>query len=188
MYSWYTRINENNQVRLTWEEDMSIAGCNNGIIANELKNILSPNDNPPVGWSIPVSDKWNKEDYSIIIDIKPKSEEVFLCELDKVFGFSYNGWSPIMLRLKLLFSDTNKEEVDKKSFIYPYEPEIIYTMFYLYGSFKDGKLTGTWNPPFGTITALLFWPEAMTFFFEQVKKNDPDFLTIDIKLINSIKE
>lgn len=188
MYSWYKRTKENNQVRLTWEEKMSIAGCNNGIISDELTNILSPNDNPPIGWTIPIADRWNKEDYSLIIDIKPKSEEVFLCELDKVIGFSYYSWSPIMLRLKLLFSDINKEEIDKESFIYPDETEIIYTMFYLYGSFKDGKLIGTWNPPFGTITALLFWPEAMTFFFEQVKKYDPYFLNADLKLISSIKQ
>ena len=188
MYSWYKRTKENNQVRLTWEEKMSIAGCNNGIIAKELTNILSPSDNPPVGWAIPIADKWNKEDYSVIIDIKPKSEKVFLCELDKVFGFSDYSWSPIMLRLKLLYSDTDKGEVDKDSFIYPVEPKIIYTMFYLHGSFKDGKLTGTWKPPFGSITALLVWPEAMTFFFEQVKKHDPNFLNTDIKLITSMKQ
>jgi hypothetical protein len=108
-----------------------------------------------------------------------------LCELDRVFGYTFEGWTPIMLRLKLLFSDTYK--MDKKSFEYPKDPEIIHTMFYLYGSFANGKLTGTWNPPFGTITALLFWPQAMTFFFDQVKKFDPNFLEANFNLIASWK-
>lgn len=165
------------------EDRTSLAGCNNGIIPNELKEIISVSDNPPIGWTIPIADKWNKEDYSVIIDIKPNGGEVFLYELDRVFGFSYEGWSPIMLKLKLLYNDTTKDEVDKSNFIYPENPEVIYTMYYLYGSIRDGKLTGTWSPPYGTITALLFWLDAMTFFVEQVKKFDPDLLTTDFKML-----
>ena len=164
---------------------MSLAGCNNGIIANELKEIITATDNQPIGWTIPIAEKWNKQDYSVIIDIKPNTEEIFLCELDRVFGYSFESWSPIMLRLKLLYNDTTKEDLDKSNFIYPDDTEIIYTMLYLYGSIRDGQLVGTWNPPFGTITALLFWPEAMTFFFEQVKKLDPKFLNAKIKLTTS---
>ncbi|MBS1683189.1 MAG: hypothetical protein JSS76_00430 [Bacteroidetes bacterium] len=182
MYSWYKRINENGQVRLVFEEQTSMAGCNNGVIADELRKVITASDNPPLGWTLPIADKWNKEDYSFIIDIKPKSDEIFLCELDRVFGYTFEGWTPIMLRLKLLFSDTYK--MDKMNFECPEEPEVIYTMFYLYGSFKDGKLTGTWNPPFGTITALLFWPEAMTFFYEQVRRFDPHFLNQNFKLLS----
>ena len=56
-------------------------------------------------------------------------------------------------------------------------------MLYFYGSFQDGKLVGTWNPPHESITALLFWSEAMTFFFEQVKEIDPEFLTAKIRVL-----
>jgi hypothetical protein len=185
MYSWYKRTKDNGLVRLTWEEQTSLAGCKSGIIATELKEIVDSSDNAPFGWTIPIAEKWNKEDYSFIIDIKPSTSEIFLCELDRVFGYCYDGWSPIMLRLKRLYSDKYNGEIDKKNFIYPEEPEIIYTMFYLYGSVNNGQLVGKWTPPFGTITALLFWPEAMTFFFDQVKKYDNNFLTADIKLINS---
>lgn len=185
MYSWYQRTNENGELHLIWEEQMSLAGCNNGIIANELKEIITATDNQPIGWTIPIAEKWNKQDYSVIIDIKPNTEEIFLCELDRVFGYSFESWSPIMLRLKLLYNDTTKEDLDKSNFVYPDDTEIIYTMLYLYGSIRDGQLVGTWNPPFGTITALLFWPEAMTFFFEQVKKLDPNFLNAKIKLTTS---
>lgn len=173
-------------MRLIQEEQTSLAGCNNGIIPIELKEVLSVSDNPPIGWTIPIAEKWNKDNYSVIIDIKPKANEIFLCELDTVFGYSYEGWSPIMLRLKLLYNEAISEEFDKTNFIYPEMPEVIYTMYYLYGSICDGKLTGTWSPPYGTITALLFWPEAMTFFFDQVRKFDPKFLNADFKQIRSL--
>jgi hypothetical protein len=58
MYSWYKRSNDSGQLRMIWEEQTSIAGCNNGIIANELKDILKPTDNPPIGWTLPIADKW----------------------------------------------------------------------------------------------------------------------------------
>ena len=117
MYSWYQRTNENGELHLIWEEQMSLAGCNNGIIANELKEIITATDNQPIGWTIPIAEKWNKQDYSVIIDIKPNTEEIFLCELDRVFGYSFESWSPIMLRLKLLYNDTTKEDLDKSNFV-----------------------------------------------------------------------
>jgi len=45
---------------------MSIAGCNNGIIANELKEMITVKDNLHIGWTIPIAEKWNKQDYSVI--------------------------------------------------------------------------------------------------------------------------
>lgn len=186
MYAWYKRNIVNGKVSLQFEKECSLGGCNNGIIAQELEQILMPEDNSPRGWAIPIAEKWNRQEYSFIIDIKPNGEEVFLCELDKVYGFSYDAWSPIMLRLKLLHSDIHIEDMDKKNFFYPENPSIIYTMLYLNGSIADGKLTGTWSPPFGKITAVLFWPEAMSFFFKQVKKMDPYFLEQDVKMIQSL--
>ncbi len=184
MYAWYTRTIDKGQVRLEFEEQTSIAGCNNGIIASELRQVIGPKDSYPFGWTIPIADKWNKENYSFIVDIKPKAGgEVFLCELDRVFGYCYDGWSPIMLRLKTLLN-TN-ELTDKMNFVCSDDSGIIYTMYYLYGSVKNGQLVGTWSPPFGTITALLFWPEAMTFFVEQVKQFDNYFLNSKTQLMTN---
>ncbi|HEX2898785.1 MAG TPA: hypothetical protein VHS96_03600 [Bacteroidia bacterium] len=187
MYSWYKRKIENGQIQLEWEGGLSLAGCHNGLIPNELKSCLSIDDNAPIGWSIPIAEKWNAQDYSVIIDIKPNSNEIFLCELDRVFGFSYRTWSPIMLRLKRLYDGITKEELDKRMFIYPQEAEVIFTMLYLNGGISDGKLSGTWNLPFGRVTALLFWPEAMTFFVEKMRDTNPEFLVADIKVIESCR-
>jgi hypothetical protein len=186
MYYWHKRTIENDQIRLTLDDTASLGGCNVGVIPDELSKILSPSDDAPIGWVLPIADKWNKAGYSLILDIKPKTNEVFLCELDSVYGYSYEGWSPIMLRLKLLYIDETKDNIDKENFVYPEDPAIIYTMYYLYGTIKNGQLVGTWNPPFGTLTALLFWPEAMSFFFDHVKKSDPHFLEAKVNIISSL--
>jgi hypothetical protein len=68
-----------------------LAGCNSGVIAIGLEEILQQSDNAPIGWTIPLAEKWNKEDYSLIIDIKPNSDEFFLCELNRVLGYSYTA-------------------------------------------------------------------------------------------------
>lgn len=184
MYLWYKRIQDRGRVRLIREEKAFLGGCNNGVIANALRNIIKPNHNPPLGWEVSIADEWNKEDYSFIVDIKPNSSsEIFLCEVDRVFGYSFNEWSPIMLRLKVIYDDVTENTEDKSDFFFPEDPYIIYTMLYLQGSIRDGKLVGTWSPPFGSITALLFWPEAMTYFYEQAQKFDPEFLTANIRTI-----
>jgi hypothetical protein len=183
MYSWYQRISEGDKTRLIWNEQTSLAGCNNGEIAKELRKILTSKDTAPFGWTIPIAEKWNSHGYSLIIDMKPKTKEVFLCEVDRVFGYCYHGWSPIMLRLKLIFGDVHDNSIDKRNFILPDKLTIIYTMYYLYGSVHKGKLTGKWIPPYGTVTALLFWPEAMTFFYDQVENFDPNFLNSKTKLM-----
>jgi len=187
MYALYNIKNDNGQTSLEFLKKISLAGCNHGIIPNLLKEKISKDQNPPIGWTINVSDYYNEKEQTVIIDIKPKNKrysEVFLCELDKIFGFSYKEWSPIMYRLKRLYSDISPEKLNKNNFIYPKEPEIIYTMLYLSGSFKNGQLTGTWNYPGPSPTnALLLWSEAMTFFFKNVEKNDSDFLREKIKTI-----
>lgn len=113
MYSWYKRVNENGRLHFVWEEQTSLAGCNNGIIANELRDIIKVGENPPIGWSIPIAEKWNREDYSFVIDIKPSTDEVFLCELDRVFGYTFDSWTPIMLQLRVLYNNMRKENLDK---------------------------------------------------------------------------
>ena len=164
-----------------------LGGYKNGIIAKELSKVLQSTDSGYMGWTLPIAEKYNKEGLSYIIDIKPKTEEIFLCELDRVFGYSFDGWSPIMLRLKKLHNDEEPESFDKNLFDYPSETEIIYTMLYLYGSIKDGKISGTWRMPFGSVTALLFWPQAMTYFTKQIQLFDPHFLNSEISMIQMFR-
>lgn len=189
MYSIYQKHNENRQIRLTFAEEISLAGCNNGLVPNALKEKITEADKPPIGWTLHIAKEYNKQGKSIIIDIKPSNNEVFLCELDSVFGFSYHRWTPTMYRLKILYNDeVSPKEFDKNFFLCSANSDIIYTQSYLSGSFKNGQLIGTWNPPSpNPKNALLQWAEAMTFFYEQVKKYDPNFLNESIEVITRDK-
>jgi len=181
MYAVYDRHRCDERIQLKFSKKISLAGCNSDIIPAMLREKLDCSDNPPLGWELSIAEKYHENSQSIIIDIKPNNaEEVVLCEIDKVFGFSHVGWSPIMLRLVQLYNDhADDVGIDKHDFICPEEDdhEIVYTMSYLAGSFKDGELDGKWIFPGRSSTnALLLWPDAMTFFYEQVEKCDPVFL------------
>jgi len=188
MYSIYNLQTKPKQLRFNFSNEISLAGCNNGIIPRLLEGMIKKESKPPVGWIIPISDIYCRNNQAVIIDIKPKNKknnETFLCELDLVFGFSYSEWTPVMYRLKHLLFSVKNTEPDKNNFIAPETSEILYTMSYLSGSFKDGQLTGTWNPPGPSATnSLLLWPEAITFFYQQIAKFDPDFLKEKFEIIS----
>ena len=108
-YYIYERTIQEDKITLNWiGEEASLGGCTNGIIAKELKKILSPIHNPPLGWSIPISKIFNAKNLSFIIDLNPKGNDSNLAELDTVFGFSYPGWTPILLKLKNLTDDFSR--------------------------------------------------------------------------------
>jgi hypothetical protein len=179
MYSLYQKQGNNGQIELHYLKTIHLAGCNNGLIANNLEKKLILDKNPPIGWTLPISNDLNKDNQLVIIDIKPKNREkpeIFLCELDTVIGFSFESWTPIMFRLNILIANVSPDKIDKFNFIYPKDCDIIYTMLYLSGSFRNGKLIGTWNYPGPSSTnALLLWPEALTFFNHQINKLDQGF-------------
>jgi hypothetical protein len=166
-------------------EKISLAGCNVGLIPKLLQQKLTIKDKPEIGWVLPIADILKNKGQTVIIDIKPKSKtEIFLCELDSVYGFSYNEWTPIMYRLKVLVNKRSPKKTSKKIIVYPPKPDIIYTILYMMGSFKKGRLTGKWTgPAFGSANSLLLWPDAASFFYQQIKKNNPEFINENIQLI-----
>jgi len=192
MFSLYDRYQCAERIRLKFCRRISLAGCNSGIVPAMLKQVLDLNDSPPLGWQLPIAGEYHKRNQSVIIDMKPNNgAEIVLCELDKVFGFSHPGWSPIMFRLAQMYNqnvDDDDMDFDKQDFVCPPddELEIIYTMSYLKGSFKEGKLDGTWVFPGRSSTnGLMLWPDAMTFFCEQIEKCDPGFLDKKTNFIKS---
>jgi hypothetical protein len=90
MNSLYDRQINNGCTLLKFTKEISLAGCNVGLIPNLLRLKLAAKGDPPIGWTLFVADEFNKRNQSVIIDIKPNSNEVFLCELDTVFGFTYD--------------------------------------------------------------------------------------------------
>lgn len=180
----YTRDIIDGQLHLNEKEEASLAGRHNGIIAKLLPRVLSITANAEGAWMLPVSDLLKQDDEAFIIDIKPNSKEVMLCELDRVFGYSYGEWSPIMLRLKVLYEGADRPGFNMDDFIYPDSTTTLYTMSYLRGTIENGKPIGTWNFTTGTVTPLLLYPAATSFFYSQIKEYDPNFLTETIEMLS----
>lgn len=168
------------------DNEVSLGGSNTGIICRELRKMLKPESNAPMGWKILFADLLSGRDYSILIDMKPGSkDQTFICELDTVFGFSYEESSTVMFRLKQIVNQEREENFDPYDFSYT-EANLgfIYSMNNMAGSFMDGKLSGPWTFPNKTATdALLLRPAALTYFFQQIKEADPGFLKEKIKIL-----
>lgn len=94
-----------------------------------------------------------------------------------------------MLRIVQLYNHYVEDvQLDKRDFVCPPddELEIVYTMCYMQGSFKDGELYGRWTFPGQSSTnGVMLWPDAMSFFYRQVEKYNPGFLD---KQTNFIKK
>jgi hypothetical protein len=182
-YIYQRRVVED-KVHLIYEQgnDVSLAGYKNGIIAKRLKELVKKELATPFAWTIPIAKEYHSKNLSVVIDIKPNSsDEFFFCELDTVFGVCYDGWTPIMYRLKRIFEYEQRGR-DENHFIYDgVGYETIYTMLYLKGSFKDGEFDGNWIYPVRSSTnALLLWPEAASFFYKKIGQFDPQFINSDI--------
>jgi hypothetical protein len=118
---------------------------------------------------------------TLLIDLKPKQHKanISLYEVMDVWGYSSNGWSPLMLRLNGLFVDEKPTNVNRKSFVRR-DDELsgpIYEFLYVVGSVARGKLDGQWVPPPASPTnAALLWPEAINYFFRCIQSRTPGVL------------
>ena len=189
MYMRYLKKSDAGRSSYQFAERICLFGCNRGFIPMLLRKRIPRSQGEPFKWHIPIGDSlngiaWNNRDYTgsaLIIDLKPKQNKnnLSLYELEDVWGYSEDGWSPILLRLCGLFVDADPKGVDRKKFaIRDTEREgPIYEFMYLTGSVKDGQVDGLWNaPPASPTNAALLWPEALAYFFESIRTRTPDIL------------
>lgn len=171
MFALYKKTINENIIKYTFEDTISIFGCNVGYIPKMLRGIIKKTANEPYEWQLLISDALTKmgiDDRSIIIDVKPKDhKEVLLCELIHVYGFSLNEWTPALFKLRCLIEDEPVDSINKESFIIENFKQInnIITFTSFAGSVKNGTLTGTWNPPSPSPTnSVLLWPDIIEYF------------------------
>jgi hypothetical protein len=87
------------------EEHVHLFGRNEGFIPWLLSLKLGPRDKEPYPWHVDVvSELAGHREYpesTLLIDLKPKQNKanISLYEVMDVWGYSSNGWSPLMLRL-----------------------------------------------------------------------------------------
>ena len=113
-YVYKTYI-ENDQKKYCDKEGVSLAGRNSGIIPKFFfslcKNIGASLE--PISWHASSRDlieimDLNPENHSIVIDLKPDDKNnISLYELEDIWGFTDDGWTPLLLKLKALLIEVN---------------------------------------------------------------------------------
>jgi len=178
MYGRYSRSQTGQGLRYDFVESASLFGCHEGYIPWLLHQSINAAQSEPFKWHLDIDEALSKagmQDEILLIDLKPNNTAgtLNLYEIADVWGFSADGWTPIMLRLRGLFIDHDSTGIDHHHFTLR-EEEIdqpIFSFLYMAGSLKNGELVGTWNAPRASPTnSALLWPETFRYFTSEAEK------------------
>lgn len=185
MYACYRRdAAAKDAIHYVFKERVSLFGCIQGFIPWMMMHKTPEGQAEPFKWHVDVradlaATHQSYADCSLLIDLKPKQNKtnLSLYEVMDVWGFSSNGWTPILLRLDGLFVDADPSSVNRHDFVLKDEDRDgpIYEFLYLDGTVGNGQLWGTWAPPPASPTnAALLWPEALQYFLKCIREQSPD--------------
>ena len=173
MYALYRKTPEGpGRYRYHFVRQTSLFGCNSGWIPKLLRQSLTGSVSEPIKWYLSVEDRLRGTEFSdcaFIIDLKPGGAEsnLSLYEVVNVWGHSSRGWTPIMLHLRGLFIDENPKKYNRHEFTRraPQVDDPIFSMMYLNGTIRGGKLVNKWTPPGPSPTnSVLIWPDTLSYF------------------------
>jgi hypothetical protein len=181
MYFRYTRSESSDGIQYQLQEKISLFGCNKGFIPKLLKSKTLSGQSEPYLWHINIIDalKSSQEEYhnsTLIIDLKPNQNNLSLYELTNVWGYSCNGWTPVLFHLAGLFVDEDPQNMNKENFIRNAQDidDPIYEFLYLEGTVNNGVLDGRWTaPPVSSTNATLLWPDTLKYFITCMRENTP---------------
>jgi hypothetical protein len=149
-------------------ENVSLAG--NGPIASYVCDLHRTKGITPLPWHITegeILDRLRKspDHHALIIDLKPTVKNtVSLYQLKGIWGFSYEVWTPIAVRLETLFVD--KSHPDPKEFKQRFDDkecvrDPVHEFLYLQGGIDGGSWS--WGPV-GSVNGALLYPDAWDYF------------------------
>lgn len=178
MYSIYLKQKEQNGCRYSFKKRISLFGCNSGRIPYLLQKKLASDAAEPLNWELDLKDalaREGAEDHVFIINLMPnkKDKKLSLYELVKVWGRSASGWTPIMIYIRGLFIEADFGKYNEKDFFRkPAEiTDPLFSMMYLNGTIKEGKISGKWIPPGPSPTnSVLLWPDTFRYFSSEAQK------------------
>jgi hypothetical protein len=178
MYAAYERSMTDSSLHYKFIERISLFGCNEGYIPWLLEHSLEAGQSEPLKWHVNLDEALDKEgmkNRALIIDLKPNNtnKTLSLYEIADVWGHSSSDWTPIMFHLRGLFVDYGLEGLDERNFSRSVEEidDPIFSMLYLKGSVRDGKIVGKWTAPRASPTnSALLWPDTFEFFANEARK------------------
>ena len=171
MYYLYQRTNvgKNSTRYQTKEKQVALFGRNEGFIPWLLAFKIPPEQSEPYSWHINVLSELDAQpetrSTSLVIDLSPNRPTTNFYELLDVWGWSEDGWTPLLLRLNGLFVDDDPKIKQQPDFVRDAADIAgpIYEFVYVAGTVKNGKLDGRWMPP-GPLQAVVLWPEPLNYF------------------------
>jgi hypothetical protein len=112
----------------------------------------------------------SSQDHAIIVDLKPDDPNaVSLYRLRHVWGRSRRKWTPLAVQLEALFVDKPVANIHqfKARFEMPLvQGDLVHEFLYLTGGTEKGSWVWGRN---GNVNATLLWPDALSWFFEEIK-------------------
>jgi hypothetical protein len=163
-------------------EGVCLFGYKSGFIPRLLSQTIPSAQDEPYEWHLTMEKALRKVGYpesTILIDIKPRRKEsnvLTLCELVDVWGASNHQWTPLLFHLRGLFVDEGPENGRRNHFEreIPEQHDPDYSVLYVHGSVRDGKVSGKWTaPPLGATNSALLWPRVFTYFVGVAKECTP---------------
>lgn len=162
----YRRERAESGSRLVRLRDVQLAG--DGPLKSVSGAATSP-DGTPRGWHATEAEILRQigvvpEQHSIIIDLKPRQKGyVSLYRLRDVWGYSYEEWTPLALRLECLFVDVVHDDPPTFKREFP-EPDVEGALIGEFLYVQGGTHGGSWNwGMVGRVNGALLWPDAFAY-------------------------
>lgn len=169
------------------DKKICLFGRENGWIPWLLQMSIPETQDQPYRWHLNLQEAlglkeateyYAKERYSgdvnaIVINLKPLSKELSLFELVHVWGYSADGWTPMLWHLRYLTptGKTNCTPSHFDDFTISGAGDDVYEFLYAMGTVKNGKLFDSWAAPAPSSTngTLLWSPEPLNYFMNCIK-------------------
>ncbi len=156
-------------------KDVSLAGMTNGLIYPFVKAYARGAKAFP--WGATIGDLLAAsgipaEGRALVADLRPTVEgNLSLYEVTDLFGYSYEDWTPLCLRMEPLVVDQTVPDPArfKLRFRRKGRRRRVHQFLYVQG----GLTGGTWKwGPVGSVNGVLLWPDALAFFLEMLAGSD----------------
>ena len=171
----YHITGEPGRMQYKFARGIQLAG-QSGMLAKYSRS-LNPEKRIPLKWHATAKKLiqllgGSPTEQAIVLDLKPgATSKVSLYRLLDVWGFSYANWTPLALRLRVLFA--NRKEANpftfKNAFVDPgTEHSLVGEFLYLQGGVSEG----TWNwGKVGRVNGALLWSDAFEFLSTALKQS-----------------
>ncbi len=138
------------------------------------------------GWHLPEAillerlGAANPDLHAVVIDIapdRPRTQgEALLCRLRDIWGFTHQTWTPILLRLEVVYDDARSEPITPGSYLPlpPVSGELLHEFLYLRGGTTPQPREFTWGRT-GQVNGPLLWPEALRYFLAAIRSRPGEF-------------